>query len=212
MGSRAVGIRLLGGLPALVALGVGCSVLVDGNLDSVRCAAEGAVGPPACPEGAQCRGGVCVDAEAGASKLGEACQSHRDCGVREFCLDFSLLDDQNNQRNRRRASVCARPCCSSSDCDPRSDAVCWIPDQGRGGFCRLGKDVDRPEVGKLPAGAPCSDSSECRSGLCVDDVCVDSCCSDADCTAGTSCQPTTDLLASGETRACQPIDRTDGRR
>lgn len=185
-------------------------MLVDGSLDSVRCSAEGAVGPPACPEGAQCTDGVCVGAEAAASRLGQACQSHRECGVREFCLDLSLFDDeQTRSDDEQTSSICSRPCCSSSDCAPHSDAICWIPEQGGGGFCRPGRDVGRPEVGELPAGAPCSDSSECRSGLCVDDVCVDSCCSDTDCTAGTSCQPTTNRRASGQPSACMPVDRAD---
>jgi hypothetical protein len=200
MGPRAAGLRLLRGLPALVALGVGCGVLVDGSLDSVHCSAEGVVGPPACPEGAQCRDGACVDVGTATPELGAPCDSDRDCGALDFCLDPALFGGDG-------PSICARPCCSSSDCEPRSDALCWIPDEGGGGFCRLGRDVGRPEVGALPAGARCVASGDCRSGLCIDDACADACCSDTNCAgAEASCQLTTGVVASGAAWACQPVD------
>lgn len=198
MGPRATGWKLLRGLSVLAVLGVGCQVLVDGELGSVRCADEGAIGPPACPEGEVCKGGTCVRGELAEHALGKPCDTNGDCGPLEICLDPTLFGGEGR-------SVCTRPCCSSSDCNPRPDAVCWVPPKGRAGFCRVGREVDRDEVGTRLAGEECSEDGDCRSGICSDTgVCVDACCSDTDCAAtGMTCQRTTGLISSGSAWACQ---------
>ncbi|MGK4004329.1 hypothetical protein WMF31_16970 [Sorangium sp. So ce1036] len=206
MRPRAAGRRLLRGLSVLAVLGIGCEALVDGELGSVRCADkdEGLLGPPSCPEGAVCEGGTCVAKRA----LGAPCVEDGDCRPLDFCLDLSQLDGEGQsvtQPDGERQSVCARPCCSSSDCDPRRDAVCWVPPGGGAGVCRVGRDVHRPEVGTRLAGEACSSPGDCRSGHCSDGVCVDSCCSDTHCAAtGMTCQLTTGLISAGSAWACQP--------
>ena len=46
-------------LVVLLAVAVGCTLLVDENIDDVRCATEGAIGPPACDVGQICAQGRC---------------------------------------------------------------------------------------------------------------------------------------------------------
>ncbi|WP_437972357.1 hypothetical protein WMF04_25050 [Sorangium sp. So ce260] len=194
----AAGRRLLRGLSALALLGAGCEVLVDGELGSVRCSEEGAIGPPACPEGAVCRDGTCIDMLPTERALGAPCADHDDCGALDFCLDPALFDGEGPR-------VCARACCSSSDCDPVRDAVCWIPDGGGSGLCRVGRDVGRPEVGTRLSGATCAAPGDCRSGVCHEGACVDTCCSDTNCAAnGAACRLTTDLVSAGPAWACRP--------
>ena len=48
--------RWLGALLLAVA---GCSLLVDDNVDEVRCRDEGVIGPPACDVGEVCASGRC---------------------------------------------------------------------------------------------------------------------------------------------------------
>ncbi len=48
----------------------GCSLLIDGEIERVRCEAEGAVGPPACEVGQVCGLGLC-----------------RECAAQEACGD-----------------------------------------------------------------------------------------------------------------------------
>ncbi len=201
----AAGRKLLLGLSALALLGVGCEVLVDGKLGSVPCSDEGAIGPPACPEGAFCRDGTCIDMLPAERALGAPCADHEDCGALDFCLDPAVFDDE-------RPRVCARACCTSSDCDPVRDAVCWIPDGGGSGLCRVGRDVGRPEVGTRLSGATCAAPGDCRSGICNEGACVDTCCSDTNCaTSGAACRFTTDLVSAGPAWACQPVGQGEGR-
>jgi hypothetical protein len=62
-----------------LALGVllaaaGCSLLVSGEPEPMRCALEGQVGPPACDPGLTCISGLCrlVEASGGATASGGA--------------------------------------------------------------------------------------------------------------------------------------------
>jgi hypothetical protein len=55
---------------AIASLLVACHTLVSSELETVRCQEEGAVGPPACPEGQGCQQGRC-----------------RVCGSKETCND-----------------------------------------------------------------------------------------------------------------------------
>ncbi|WP_437738494.1 hypothetical protein [Sorangium sp. So ce1335] len=204
MGVGAAGRRLLSTFAALAALGVGCEVLVDGELDAVLCSDEGAVGPPACPQGTLCRNGACIGMPPERA-LGAPCATHADCGALDFCLDPTKLGGEG-------PSVCARACCSSSDCDPIRDAVCWVPDQGGGGLCRVGRDVGRPEVGTGRTGGACTAHRDCRSGMCSEGVCIDTCCSDTSCAAtGAVCRLTTGVVSAGSAWACQPRDGTASR-
>ncbi|WP_437787105.1 hypothetical protein [Sorangium sp. So ce1097] len=201
MGLGAAGRRLLQALAALAALAAGCGVLVDGELDAVLCSAEGAIGPPACPVGTLCRNGACIEMPPERA-LGAPCEAHDDCGALDFCLDPATFGGEG-------PSVCARACCSSSDCDPVRDAVCWVPDMGGGGLCRVGRDVGRPEVGTGRTGDPCAAHRDCRSGMCSEGVCIDACCSDTSCAAtGAVCRLTKGLISSGSAWACRPPQTT----
>jgi hypothetical protein len=204
MGGRFDGLRLFKALPALAAFAVGCELLMDGQLDRVLCSAEGTLGPPACPEGQACNAGACVTIESLEGRLGFPCTSDHDCGAQDFCFDPGALGGQGRR-------TCSRPCCTSSDCDPVTAAVCWVPDGGSGGFCRLGADVDvgRPEVGAHLAGMPCSRDGDCRSGRCRAALCLDSCCSDTNCAAaGAACRLSTATPSTGASWTCQPVDPT----
>ncbi|MGK3993398.1 hypothetical protein [Sorangium sp. So ce1024] len=204
MGLDAAGRRLrltLATLATLVALAVGCEILVDGELDAVLCSAEGAIGPPACPVGTLCRNGACIWMPTERA-LGAPCEAHDDCGPLDFCLDPAAFGGEGPR-------VCARACCTSSDCDPVRDAVCWVPDTGGGGVCRVGRDVGRPEVGTGRTGDPCAAHRDCRSGMCSEGVCIDACCSDTSCAAtGAVCRLTTGLISSGSAWACRPPETT----
>jgi hypothetical protein len=54
----------------------GCSLLVSGEPEPMRCALEGQLGPPACDPGLTCISGLCRlgDASGGASGAGGAAQ------------------------------------------------------------------------------------------------------------------------------------------
>jgi hypothetical protein len=164
------------GLPALLLWVVaGCEALVDGKLGDVRCTVEGAVGPPACLDGQECVGGLCV-----ATELGALCATDADCAVGDFCLDPGVLGGAGDPR-------CSRPCCSSSDC-PDPESVCWIPPIGGGSFCRPATEVGRAPGGTLAPLATCAADGDCRSGRCIDHQCVDTCCSDTICAPGGVCK------------------------
>ncbi len=150
---------------SVAALAGGCEALIDGNLDDVACSDEGAVGPPACPSGMQCREGRCAEAA-----LGRKCDADADCEVGDLCL----------------AERCTRTCCTSSDCDPDPRFVCWIPEAGGGSFCRAAEEVGRELGGAGKAWEACEADGDCRSGHCDSKQhrCADTCCADASCAAG----------------------------
>lgn len=159
-------------LPALVGWwAAGCEMLVPGRVGNVLCQAEGQLGPPACPMGFECLLGSCVP-----GTLGAPCTGDADCTAGELCLDSHLLGGG--------APRCSRTCCTSSDCNPHAQFVCWIPPGGPAGFCRAAAEVDRSAVGTLPALAACTADGDCRSGRCWWGTCADTCCSDTNCTAG----------------------------
>jgi hypothetical protein len=164
--------RLGRALPALILwIAAGCETLVDGQLGVVTCQQQGAIGPPACPEGRACRSGQCVP-----DVLGAACVTGADCAYDEFCLDPARLGGAGPQR-------CVRTCCTSPDCDPDPSAVCWVPPDGGSAFCRPAVEVGRGPPGSLGPLATCTTSTECRSGRCADHVCADTCCTDSPCAA-----------------------------
>lgn len=171
--SRALAALALAGLAALA----GCELLVDGKLGDVHCQDEGAIGPPACPIGSQCREGLCLPAA-----LGAPCTSDADCGLGDLCLDPAAYGGTG-------APSCSRPCCTSGDCDPAAHQVCWMAPDGAGSFCHSAADLGRLEGGTATAGARCESGAECRSGLCREQRCADTCCSDTSCVAhGGACR------------------------
>jgi hypothetical protein len=181
---RGLGLAALG--PWLVALAAGCEALVDGQLGPIACEAEGQVGPPACPTGFECKAGACAPASWGA-----ACATDADCLPTECCLDPSVLGGAGAMR-------CTRVCCSSSDCDPDPSAVCWIPPNGGGSFCRAASDVGLDPPGTGEPLSPCSGDGACRSARCSDGLCQDTCCTDTTCAPNGACRlsgpPTAEAL------------------
>jgi hypothetical protein len=160
-------------LPALfVWLAAGCEILVNGQLGDVRCQDEGQIGPPACPDRFECRSGLCIP-----SLHGAPCAVDGDCAEGDFCLDPQAHGGAG-------VPQCSYLCCTSSDCDPDADAVCWVPPLGGGAFCRPAVDVGRAPGGARLALAACAADGDCRSGRCVDGRCADTCCSDTSCVAG----------------------------
>lgn len=169
---RRRGLRLGRALPALVFWwAAGCEVLVDGRLGTVLCQGEGQVGPPACPVGLECRLGTCLP-----SMLGALCTSDADCESGEFCLDPTILGGAGPRR-------CSRTCCTSSDCDPDPQFVCWIPPHGPSSFCRSAVEIGRAPGGTLGVLEACATGGDCRSGRCSGGVCTDTCCVDTSCNA-----------------------------
>lgn len=156
---------------AQIALVTSCQILVDGKLGDVHCQDEGAVGPPACPVGSQCRDGMCLPAE-----LGAPCRRDADCSDGDLCLDPAVFGGSGTPS-------CSRPCCTSGDCDPDPRHVCWMAPDGAGSFCHAAADLGRAEGGAAGAGAKCESDGECRSGLCREARCADTCCSDTGCAA-----------------------------
>lgn len=170
------GARLARAALALALWSAGCQMLIDGEVREVRCAAEGTVGPPACPAGEQCRGGRCA-----ASVLGATCDTDDDCGPGDLCLDPAIAGGGDRR--------CSRPCCSSGDCDPDTGFLCVPAPGGAGNFCRPAADVGRAVGGPGKAGAACDRDSDCRSGRCAGGRCADTCCADTPCAlAGSVCR------------------------
>jgi hypothetical protein len=160
----------------LVWLGAACEALVDGQLGQVECVSEGAYGPPSCPIGLTCLAGACMVAE-----WGGTCAADADCLPSEFCLDPHLLGGQGPLR-------CSRTCCTSNDCDPARDSVCWLPPAGGGAFCRPALEIGRSAGGTSGPLAPCLTDADCRSGRCTDGSCADTCCSDTSCAPLGACR------------------------
>jgi hypothetical protein len=157
---------------ALLVWAAGCELLVDGKLHEIRCQDEGAVGPPACPEGSACTAGVCL-----ASKLRAACTVDADCAAGDLCLDPATWGGRGAKR-------CTRACCTSADCEPDRGSICAPASAGAGNFCLAAADYGRIHVGEGAAGAACAADRDCRSGRCVLEHCADTCCSDTSCAAG----------------------------
>jgi hypothetical protein len=157
---------------ALLVWASGCELLVDGKIAEIHCQEEGAVGPPACPEGSACTAGVCA-----ASTLRAPCAEQADCAAGDLCLDPATWGGSGAKR-------CTRACCTSTDCDPDRGSVCVPAPTGAGNFCLPAAAHDRLHIGAGGAGATCAADPDCRSGRCVKERCADTCCSDTSCAAG----------------------------
>ena len=156
-----------------------CSAAIDGELATVRCADEGAYGPPACAPGETCHGGVCA---ALGEPVGHECANDEDCASPATCADGAQLGLGSVLR-------CVVPCCSSAECgEPGDGNVCRTMKSGGGSVCWPASDLGEGAGGELqlgdtgPGGA-CVAASECRSGACDTGRCVDTCCADSSCTA-----------------------------
>lgn len=204
---RPVGPRLAGplGLALLLAglFGVGaCSLLFDGELHEVGCEAEGALGPPACPEGHACRGGICAAIEP--VRLGSACERDDACAPGDLCLDASVFGPVGAGGEPSSPRRCSRLCCSSGECgEPEEGFVCaTLPGAARG-YCRPAGELGRPAGGKARAGETCASAAACRSGICEEAICRDACCADVNCAAsGTACRLDPSGPAAPEGFAC----------
>jgi hypothetical protein len=195
------GIRLGRAFPVLLAWAVGCEALVSGQLGDVDCQAEGSYGPPACPDGYACQGGVCVR-----STLGLTCGADGDCSLGEICLDPGVWSpaasgsapDAGMGLDAGSGAIldggivpwppgqkrCSRTCCTSDDCGANRQFVCTLAPASGGSFCRAGAELGRAPGGAGEPMTVCTTDAECRSGLCLVERCADTCCSDTSCASG----------------------------
>ncbi|MCA9624948.1 MAG: hypothetical protein KC731_38250 [Myxococcales bacterium] len=171
-----------------------CSIVFDGELGPVACTAEGAFGPPACPEGQTCVSGLCTEI---GRPPGSECVVDEDCLEGWRCVDTSEMELQSRKR-------CSRHCCASTDCgEASSGMVCWAP-AGGGALCWPADTLGRSGLGAGRAGEPCGRDEECRSGICDGDHCVDGCCDDTYCRPGDLCRPAAPPLDDELIFACGP--------
>ena len=173
-------------LVSSLAVAVGCSLALPGELDRVECRSEGVIGPPVCDPGQVCLDRVCTDCsanercgngldddcngtpddgcgDAGSGDWGESCAEDAGCSPGFLCVD----------------SHCTRTCCRSEDCGPG-----WACSSG--GLCEDGAKLNR-SLGLLRAGELCASSGDCRSGVCESGRCIDTCCAHSDCGGGLTC-------------------------
>lgn len=166
-----------------------CSLLFDGELDVIACEDEGAFGPPACPEGRVCSGGVCAAGEPIA--LGSPCEDDGACAAGDRCLDpaaFGLAPQPGGEQ--APPPRCSRLCCSSGECgEPEGGFVCWTPPGAPMGYCLAAEEIGRARGGRGKPGEPCYSNLSCRSGRCEGGVCWETCCADVNCAAsGAACR------------------------
>lgn len=198
----------------LAATGVGCSLIVSGDVPDFKCASAA---PSACPGGMICNldTGQCISGEGGAVDpveagegdapvddvrdgatdadadasgplaLGSKCRVDSECKSR-LCGSSTILTTTITQST---GPICTTPCCNSGECAP--SFVCFNGGTG-GGYC-----VPAPLAQRQPAtaggrqpGATCSANAECRSGLCTGTPrrCLDTCCTQGECAAGATCR------------------------
>ncbi|MDP3154218.1 MAG: putative metal-binding motif-containing protein [Archangium sp.] len=100
---------------------------------------------------------------------------------------------------------CIEPCCANSDCAGGSSCTIAGPKSATGYTSGTSSIVSVlpacvPSAAVRVSGAACTANSECRSGLCekTRNICVDVCCSDASCPNGTTCEPVSLKLNTGE--------------
>jgi hypothetical protein len=206
---------LLASAAALAVAGVGCSLLVSGDVPDFQCAGTSA---SACPSGMTCSpGGHCVtseasvdpveagdedviadgdvpemrvdaDAPSGPLDLGQKCRVDADCKSR-LCASSTVL---TTVITASTGPICTTPCCTSSECT--SGFVCFNGGTG-GGYCVPSMLAQRtpPATGGKLGGSACAGNSDCRSGLCAGtpNVCVDTCCVEGNCFGSSTCRVAT---------------------
>ena len=205
--------RLIASAVALtLAAGLGCSILVAGDLPDFRC--DGA-SSSACPSGLQCdtatkrcvtadggpplteagdedvvtedvRDGGRGDADAsGPQTLGSICRLDADCKSK-LCASSTVLTTFITSTT---GPICTSPCCTAAECP--STFVCYNGGTG-GGYCVPATLAQRtpPATGGKTGGVACAANNECRSGNCTGSPksCLDTCCVAADCGGTTVCR------------------------
>lgn len=213
MVSRGVS-RLIAAAIALATAGIGCSLIVSGDVPDVQCAPGSS--SSACPSGMTCSAsGHCVTTEAGidpdagdedapfedvqeAGKdadaasigdLGAKCRVDSECKS-HLCGSSTILTTTITSST---GPICTVPCCTSSDC--ASGFVCFNGGTG-GGYCVPAALASRtpPATGGKSGGTTCVNNSECRSGLCEkpsgggSSRCLDTCCSAGQCGGTSTCR------------------------
>jgi len=138
-------------------------------------------------------GGPCIG-------FGCRCSSNAACDRPFACVDKQAItgdiwDAWIDAGSSNDAGFCAKPCCTSGDCDPGDGgsgaSVCFATGAG-GNYCVPSSLLgDRSStMGTAGGGENCM-GSMCRSGLCLDSgVCADTCCSangSKQCANGTAC-------------------------
>lgn len=184
-------------------------MLVSDELPEFRCTGNA---PTSCPTGLTCDplSNVCVtvssirdggdsgrDAErpetGPAPGLGSSCRIDPDCPSGLLCGTTNLLTTTIHQN----APFCTKPCCTSADCGSTA-FVCYGAGTG-GNYCVPADRAERTPSKTSPKspGETCTESTECRSGLCDEGRCADTCCGDDECATGTLCRRTS-LKGPGE--------------
>jgi hypothetical protein len=106
--------------------------------------------------------------------LGAPCTGSGQCDATLFCAN------PNEHGAMAGGAVCTKSCCSSSECSPWTEGVCFGA-KGRYALCKPASLVGRPPPGAKDTGETCGSGAECRSGVCAGDVCQDTCCADSNC-------------------------------
>lgn len=201
--TRGRALRLAFGSMLFVFVGLGCSIIVSGDLPEFACTGTA---PSACPTGSVCdtRVGRCVsaasvedggpdvgddensDGEAGPTgplALGAQCRVNDDCTT-GLCGTSTLLTPTVTNTT---GPICTSTCCKSSDCP--ANFVCFGAGTG-GNYCVPAALAQRtpPASGGKGPGVACGGSGECRSGICDKGRCLDTCCAPSDCAPGTVCR------------------------
>jgi hypothetical protein len=206
---------LLASATLLAAAGVGCSLIVSGDVPDFQCTPGSA--PTACPSGMTCStsgqcvldaGGIVEPIEAGDHEIpnadvveaaakadaptgpvdnGQKCRVDGDCKSR-LCASSTVL---TTTITASTGPICTTPCCTSNECS--AGFVCFNGGTG-GGYCVPATLAQRSAPGGKLAGITCANSTECRSGLCTGSptkTCIDTCCVEADCGGSSTCRVAT---------------------
>jgi hypothetical protein len=192
---------LLASAALLAAAGVGCSLIVSGDVPDFQCTPGSA--PSACPSGMTCStsgqcvldaGGIVEPTEAGDEEIpdadpvdnGQKCRVDGDCKSR-LCASSTVL---TTTITASTGPICTAPCCTSNECS--SGFVCFNGGTG-GGYCVPATLAQRSVPGAKIGGVTCANSTECRSGLCAGapKVCIDTCCVEANCGGSSTCRVAT---------------------
>lgn len=212
--SRRGALGLLASGLALAIAGVGCSLIVSGDVPDFQCSGTSA---SACPAGMTCStSGRCeiadgsvapddgggdeeiaeagdapvatpdADAMTGPLDLGQKCRVDADCKSR-LCASSTVLTTVITSST---GPICTMPCCTSPECP--AGLVCFNGGTG-GGYCVSAALAQRMGPGTKAAGATCSTGIECRSGLCAGSpkTCIDTCCAETDCGGSSTCRVAT---------------------
>lgn len=205
---------LLASAGLLAAAGVGCSLIVSGDVPDFQCTPGSA--PSACPTDMTCSAsGHCVldaggsvepieagdeetpdadmveaaaeaDAPMGPVDNGQKCRVDGDCKSR-LCASSTVL---TTTITASTGPICTTPCCTSNECS--AGFVCFNGGTG-GGYCVPSTLAQRSVPGAKTGGVTCASGTECRSGFCAGTpkVCIDTCCVESNCGGSSTCRVAT---------------------